>query len=1099
MTIDQLSKNRKNLYQQLIENKAMDGVKELLTVLYSDKVHFVYELLQNAEDAEASEVKFVLNADRLEFEHNGDQLFEIEDVESITNIGSSTKAKANDFTSIGKFGIGFKAVFAYTSTPEIESGPFRFRIRDMFVPDTEGLAPGALGERRTRFVFPFDNPEKSPEKASREIETKFRQLNENTLLFLSNIRKIEYRLPDLTTGFLERRENANDGNRIEISIRHPENIVPEAAHYLRFEKIVSVKDKDKDEHKKCRIAVAYGMDKPEGGDWKIQPLSPGEVCIYFPAVKETSKLRFHLHAPFASTVARDSVRDTPANDELRDHIADLVAESMHSIRDRGLLDVEFLATLPNNTDNLSPFYLPIQEQLTTEFNQKKLVPMKHGGHTPASECYRGPRALSNLINDNDLATLLGKDCSQPLWIANPQQLNQREDNFLSILDISRWNIGNLVTVLDNRSDTVVEWLKGKSDDWHQDLYVLLADFLSSTPSSPLYIARERKEKLSNLCIVRCNDSEYRIGSDCHFIGNDIGDDENWQNDFTILAESDSSESQAEESYEKNFHYVASAVYSSGNNKYQQESAREFLETIGVRKVDDAERVKVILEQRYRKDSIKPREGDMEKFMALVEHQPENISLFKDYFIFEVNLDRGDSKWFRKPNGVFVDSPYLATGLTAYHESLREDSDFFKRAISSNYAESDIDVKKFGEFAEKVGAQTKLTAKEQEIPYDHPEHQYLVNLAEGQWRYNTGIDKDYVIFEFNTLLDVPSIESSRLIWKTMCSVPEYCLQARYRNNRSQLIRSGASSLVHDLRKAKWVPQQDGDSVSFVSPRDASREHLPSQGFPWPKGYPHDAGEAWLNKVEFGKTAKERREEYTQQDQRAKADGFASLEEKENCVEFLRRLREKGKSIEDVMSQYKTSNSETRPDFPISSVKNPELRKERVSEQLENAPEKTYEERPRRERTTKSEMGDHRTLLREWYTNDSGEMVCQICKEEMPFKKLDDEYYFEAVEALTIEFTDDELPKNHFPKEYEAQYLALCPECSARYNYFVREVKDGRKIMEELKHQLMNSDNLEIPVRLGELETDIGFVETHLHELKAALHYYENPQDPEDSDD
>ena len=142
MTINQLSEKRKKLRQQLIDNEAMDGFKELLTVLYSDKVHFIYELLQNAEDVGASKVQFILSADRLEFEHNGNQLFEIEDVESITNIGSSTKV--DDVTSIGKFGIGFKAVFAYTSTPEIESGPFHFRIHDMFVPDTDGLAPGSL-------------------------------------------------------------------------------------------------------------------------------------------------------------------------------------------------------------------------------------------------------------------------------------------------------------------------------------------------------------------------------------------------------------------------------------------------------------------------------------------------------------------------------------------------------------------------------------------------------------------------------------------------------------------------------------------------------------------------------------------------------------------------------------------------------------------------------------------------------------------------------------------------------------------------------------------------------------------------------------------
>ena len=92
---------------------------------------------------------------------------------------------------------------------------------------------------------------------------------------------------------------------------------------------------------------------------------------------------------------------------------------MHSIRDQGLLDVKFLATLPNDKDHLSSFYDPIRERLIEEFNQTKLTPMKQGGHAPASGCYRGRRDLSDLIDDEDLATLLGKYCSQPLWDCEP--------------------------------------------------------------------------------------------------------------------------------------------------------------------------------------------------------------------------------------------------------------------------------------------------------------------------------------------------------------------------------------------------------------------------------------------------------------------------------------------------------------------------------------------------------------------------------------------------------------------------------------------------------------------------------------------------------
>lgn len=203
MNLKELRQKRLKYVEIIRENGFEDGIKRSLTDLYPDNAHFIYELLQNAEDARATEVRFILKEDSVEFEHNGDRLFSFADVESITSIGDSTKRE--DPTNIGKFGIGFKAVFAYTATPEIASGEFHFRIRDLVVPDTDGLTPCSLGEKETRFTLPFDNPQKPPQKARAEIEANLRQLDESTLLFLSNIQKIEYLLPDETLSFLEQK------------------------------------------------------------------------------------------------------------------------------------------------------------------------------------------------------------------------------------------------------------------------------------------------------------------------------------------------------------------------------------------------------------------------------------------------------------------------------------------------------------------------------------------------------------------------------------------------------------------------------------------------------------------------------------------------------------------------------------------------------------------------------------------------------------------------------------------------------------------------------------------------------------------------------
>ena len=96
--------------------------------------------------------------------------------------------------------------------------------------------------------------------------------------------------------------------------------------------------------------------------------------------------------------------------------------------------------------------------------------------------------------------------------------------------------------------------------------------------------------------------------------------------------------------------------------------------------------------------------------------------------------------------------------------------------------------------------------------------------------------------------------------------------------------------------------------------------------------------------------------------------------------------------------------------------------------------------------------------------------------MPFKKRDGDYYFEAVEALT---------RDYFPKEHEVQFLALCPLCAAMYQEFV---KNDEAQEAKLYHALQNAEGLEVPVKLGEWETSVRFVERHWRDMKTILHVY-----------
>ena len=79
--------------------------------MYSDFSHFVFEILQNADDYGATHVTFKLSMDELLIEHNGIP-FEEENVKAISYFGKGTSR--DDLIKTGQFGLGFKSVFAFT-------------------------------------------------------------------------------------------------------------------------------------------------------------------------------------------------------------------------------------------------------------------------------------------------------------------------------------------------------------------------------------------------------------------------------------------------------------------------------------------------------------------------------------------------------------------------------------------------------------------------------------------------------------------------------------------------------------------------------------------------------------------------------------------------------------------------------------------------------------------------------------------------------------------------------------------------------------------------------------------------------------------------
>lgn len=476
IALDQLVKNRNDLIEAHKKNNFTDGIHALLTDLYPDTAHFIYELLQNAEDMNATVVRFILDKDGIDFEHNGTKRsFNISDIDAITNIGNNGQKK-DDPTSIGKFGVGFKAVFAYTKTPIIHSGNYHFKIRDYFVPEFQNVTKintvDNAGVSWTKFSFPFNNPKKPANIAYEECLEGLKGLDDTAILFLQNISKIEYMFPTGDYGYVERDDEKS--NHISIVYQKPFDQKKSISKWLRFNKIIDFTD-DQKNIKKLSIAVAFAIDYDNKSNTeKIVPVKGGgKTFIYFPAEKEHSGLRFHINAPFASTVARDSVRNCSDNINLIKNLSLLIVESLPKIKKFGMMNHSFFDVLPNQKDNLSPFYSYIFDYIYSAFQNNEYLPTKDGNYVSADSALIGPAAISNLFKNNDFQFLTG---TKKKWILNAPQKNSFADSFIHSLDIETYSYDSFVNLFDFESRGRLEELIPKKNlDYLKRFYVLCAD------------------------------------------------------------------------------------------------------------------------------------------------------------------------------------------------------------------------------------------------------------------------------------------------------------------------------------------------------------------------------------------------------------------------------------------------------------------------------------------------------------------------------------------------------------------------------------------------------------------------------------------------
>ncbi len=254
----------------------------------------------------------------------------------------------------------------------------------------------------------------------------------------------------------------------------------------------------------------------------------------------------------------------------------------------------------------------------------------------------------------------------------------------------------------------------------------------------------------------------------------------------------------------------------------------------------------------------------------------------------------------------------------------------------------------------------------------------------------------------------------------------------------------------VARKPWLPDKNGD---FHSPEDLFLTDLP-------EGFEKSTDEARQLAIKLGM----QKEEVLQL-----AD---KLHISHEIISFIQRDPEAFSARYEAYLAWYQEHQQKKALLPSSFTNDPDRRKEKAAEAAYNAEEKTYKAITINRRISAGN-NDPKAYLRSHNTNEDGQLICQLCEKPMPFSLPNGEEYFEAYQYSEI-----------LGKEYEANHLALCPNCAAEFKYACQTDENKRAELILDIDLTAAEEDLIAPIAMP-VHQRLRFTQRHLIDLQAAI--------------
>lgn len=804
---DKLYQKRQNTATTLMDDFAISNMWNSVIEKYSDQAHFIYELLQNANDAKATKSSFQLTKNGLYFKHNGTKNFwvsnpdnekldqqnnKLGDINAITAVARSNK---KDHSTIGKFGVGFKAVFQYTETPHIYDPNFQFKISKFIVPIKLDNDLTDRQNNETVFYFPFDKQEtdengnlKMPkEKAYSDIIDKLKKLVFPTL-FLSDLQEVKWQAENNEVG-----EYTKKGTKQ----KQAEDIIYERVELNQQVGLKQIKEnlflftRLTEEHN-LNYSIGYFLD--ENG--KLIPKQYSAFC-FFPT-KEITNLNFILHAPFLLTDSREGIhRSKEHNTKMVELLAQLSADSLLILKDLKAISDDIIEIIPyknieyGNDGFFDDFYFKIKENLQTE----EILPGKNETFANKRNAYWADSPdLANLFSNEQLAELVKNQNAKWVFVTIGRTKDKEITDYIDGGSERSWDRKEPQLIKSNMdfenkiADLITSnFIKTQSNDWLHKFYEYLSErksYQDKFKTKPIF-----KDSQGNA--VAAFD---KIGGELHGIL------------FLPLDEANSTYKTIDLELLKN------------------KKTKEFIENFGIKKPSLKDEIYNNILPLYEKDGEIDTETHFKKFFTYWKNagRPEEfISLIEDKEFVSYKTNEDETTYRGIANEIY----YPTTDLVKYFES-KPDTKFVDLDDYYSFITEEKEQQILKEFLLKLGVSLLPRIFEKEIT--DASIKAKLNLRQSTYGYNDrNTTTDRIIDGCNEITKNIDNEKSLILWRYLkkLSSYEYSQGSHKYFYYSQQYQSFESNALTLLKKRKWLL---ADSGEFVAPSEICINEL-SNGY------------------------------------------------------------------------------------------------------------------------------------------------------------------------------------------------------------------------------------------------------------------------------